>query len=353
MGIIEITTQRQLDKLPKAFDEYTKILLRDFKGIIPFARGNSSVEAWGNSSVVAWENSSVVAWGNSSVEAWGNSSVVARENSSVVARGNSSVEARGNSSVEARGNSSVVAWVNSSVEAWGNSSVEARENSSVVAWENSSVEARENSSVEAWGNSSVVAWENSSVVARENSSVEAWGNSSVEAWGNSSVVAWVNSSVEAWENSSVRGFSSSLKIKAGHQSVIILQDCNPAIIDCKNTATIINTKKHIHDLSSFSDIYPPNNRVFTLYKSVNTGNVDFYTGKIQYIEGREVECPDFDPNPQRQCGGGLHLSPTPQLALGYNKGQLLECLVKEEDIVIFGEDITKVRCRKVFVVKAL
>jgi hypothetical protein len=297
MNKIKIYTQKDLDNLPDSFEEYTRILLINFNGAIKKAWGNSSVEARGNSSVVARENSSVVALENSSVVAW--------ENSSVVALGNSSVEARGNSSVVARENSSVVAL--------GNSSVEARGNSSVVALE----------------------------------------NSSVEAWGNSSVVARGNSSVEAWENSSVKCFSSWCKLNAAHQSVIITQGCDPKITKTA-TVNLVTTKKHIHDTESFCEIYKPTDGKITLFKSVNSdGNVDFHTGKIEYKKGTEVLCPDFDPTPQRQCGGGLHLSPTPKLALSYNKGKLLECLVNVEDIVIYGEDITKVRCRKVFVVREL
>ena len=125
MKEIIITTQAELDALPVAFEEYTRIIIKDTKSrlIVRLARENSSVEARGNSSVVARGNSSVVAWENSSVEARGNSSVEAWGNSSVEAWGNSSVEARGNSSVEAWGNSSVVAWENSSVVAWENSVV--------------------------------------------------------------------------------------------------------------------------------------------------------------------------------------------------------------------------------------
>ena len=130
MKVIEVHTQKQFDKLPDIFGEYTEIRITDTLETIYVdkARGNSSVEAWGNSSVVAWDDSSVVARDNSSVVAWDNSSVVAGDNSIV--------EARDNSIVEARDNSSVVAWDNSSVEARDNSSVEARGNSSVVAWGN-------------------------------------------------------------------------------------------------------------------------------------------------------------------------------------------------------------------------
>jgi hypothetical protein len=83
-----------------------------------------------------------------------------------------------------------------------------------------------------------------------------------------------------------------------------------------------------------------------LYKSVNPENhCDFYTGKIKY-QG-VVECPDFDQNSDRQCGGGLHLSPLPEMALKYNEGKVLKCEVDINDIVVFPTDITKVRCRKV------
>ena len=74
---IVVTTQSELDALPKKFDEYTRIIIKDTAGkwLSVVARGNSSVVAWENSSVVAWGNSSVVAWENSSVVAWENSVV--------------------------------------------------------------------------------------------------------------------------------------------------------------------------------------------------------------------------------------------------------------------------------------
>jgi len=90
------------------------------------------------------------------------------------------------------------------------------------------------------------------------------------------------------------------------------------------------------------------NKPLTLYKSVKEDGCDHYTGKIKY-EG-VVECPDFDPDPTRQCGGGLHLSPTPYDALRYHDGKVLECRVDRKDIVVYATDVTKVRCRKVTVV---
>ena len=85
-----------------------------------------------------------------------------------------------------------------------------------------------------------------------------------------------------------------------------------------------------------------------LYKSVQDDHTDFYTGKIKY-EGT-VECPDWDPDCNRKCGGGLHLSPIPEAALRYNQGKVLKCLVHPDNLVVYATDISKVRCRLVEVV---
>jgi hypothetical protein len=309
---IEVHSQKEFDDVSKEFDGV--IVIKNTIEII---------------SVVARENSRVVAWGNSSVEARGNSSVEARENSRVVAWGNSSVEARENSRVVAWGNSRVVARGNSSVEAWGNSRVEARGNSSVVAWENSSVEA--------WGNSSVEAWRNSSVVAWENSSVEAWGNSSVEAWGNSSVEAWRNSSVVAWENSHGKAFDNSR---------ILL--CGTGKWEKYMNAVLQKYVEPLYTKKLFLEIAEKKKDKVVLYKSVNPDTLrDFYTGTIEYTIGSVVECPDFDPNEDRECGGGLHLSYTARKTQDFNQGKILKCLVDPEDIVVYEKSIEKVRCRKV------
>ena len=106
------------------------------------------------------------------------------------------------------------------------------------------------------------------------------------------------------------------------------------------------------DLKTFKEVYPENvvDGEIILYKSVSPTNLtDFKTGKIKYEIGKTIDCPDFDPDKNRECGGGLHLSPTPELALNYNQGKLLKCRVKVKDMVIYSKCITKVRCRKVFV----
>jgi len=307
MKIIVVKNQKEFDNLPKKFDEYTRIEIRSVRSVfkikINFKTGNSSVVAWGNSSV----------------------------------------EARGNSSVEARGNSSVEAWENSSVEAW--------ENSSVVAWGNSSVVATGNSSVVAWENSSVVAWENSSVVARENSSVVAWENSSVVARGNSSVEARGNSSVEAWENSVIRIFSN-IRLKLNQFSVGIGIGIKIKAEYKSGSATLINKEIAKYDKKLFLRMYKKNIQKggeILLYKSVKDDNTDFYSGKIKYIG--KVICPDWDDNPNRECGGGLHLSPTPELAKSFNNGKIKKCIVEQKNFVVYPKNIDKVRCKEVEVIE--
>lgn len=143
MSEITVTTQQQLDNLPR--DYHGKIYI---KFGTPYDRAVVR-RKYDFASVVACGNSSVVALGNCSVEAWENSSVEARENSSVVAYGNSSVEAWENSSVVALGNSSIVACGNSSVEVWENSSVEAIGNSQIN-------QKSDTSKIKTYGNARIV-----------------------------------------------------------------------------------------------------------------------------------------------------------------------------------------------------
>jgi hypothetical protein len=84
-----------------------------------------------------------------------------------------------------------------------------------------------------------------------------------------------------------------------------------------------------------------------LFKSVRTDNrKDAHTNTIKY-EG-VVECPDWDPDESRECGGGLHLSAIASDALSfYPGGVILKCRVKLEDFLIYKDNYKKVRCRRV------
>jgi hypothetical protein len=133
-------------------------------------------------------------------------------------------------------------------------------------------------------------------------------------------------------------------------AVIIMIGCVCKIKKKSKTVTVVKNKIAEYTKKDFIDIYGADKEEnLTLFKSVNPkDDTDFHTGEIKYIG--TVECPDWDNDSNRQCGGGLHLSPLPHLALYYNKGKLLECKVNKKDFVVYSKDITKVRCKRVTVI---
>ena len=131
---------------------------------------------------------------------------------------------------------------------------------------------------------------------------------------------------------------------------ICLEQCT--VKEKDDTAQVIVCPRVLYDKETFLDIYRDQveGDHVTLYKSVDPDTLcDFYTGKIKY-EGT-VTCSDFDPDNDRECGGGLHLSPSPDLALSYNRGKVLRCKVHKDDFVVYPHNIDKVRCKKVVVLE--
>jgi hypothetical protein len=156
----------------------------------------------------------------------------------------------------------------------------------------------------------------------------------------------------AYDNAVIqRAYDNAVIEKALQESCVIRLEDNAKILHHDKTAHIINAKQAQHDIDSFTVIHQENldGKYIILYKSVNPRTLcDFYTGKIKY-EG-VVTCPDWNPDRNIQCGNGLHLSPTPEMALSYNQGKVLKCRVELKDIVVYPTDITKIRCKKVTVI---
>ena len=138
-----------------------------------------------------------------------------------------------------------------------------------------------------------------------------------------------NATVRAWDNASI--------LTLDHNQV-----------HCRMNATSKEyiEPKYNHEL--LEAITDHDGTDLVLYKSVNpkTG-CDFKTGKIQYKIGTVVECPDWDPDPGRECGGGLHLCLSAQQTQNFSGGRILKCLVRPEDVIIYESNIDKVRCRAV------
>ena len=220
-------------------------------------------------------------------------------------------------------------------------------NSSAVLYGNSHAVLYGNSHAELWNNSFVVLHGNSSAVLHENSFVELWNNSSAVLYGNSFVELWNNSSAVLYGNSSGYVFDNA--------HVLVKDRIKRRELKSYGNGSIKYSKEICYE-KNVLDLFEKENGLQVLYKTVDKKTLcGFQQGGIQYEIGKEVVCPDFDPNPERECGGGLHLCLKPAHTFRFVvgkilKGKILKCLADPADIVIYPKSIEKVRCRAVKVV---
>ena len=184
-----------------------------------------------------------------------------------------------------------------------------------------------------------------------------YDNATIQSVSDNATIQYVygNATIQSvYGNATIKIFSADVTIETCLMfAVIIMIGCVCKIKKRAASTTIIKNKLAKHDKTSFRTIYQDqliDKTTIKLFKSVRKDNHrDFHTNSIEY--SGEVVCPDFNPDKSIQCGQGLHLSPLPHLALQYNSaGMLLECSVKLTDFVVYPEDITKVRCKKVTVI---
>jgi hypothetical protein len=195
----------------------------------------------------------------------------------------------------------------------------------------------------AWGNSQprIVARENSQpqVVAWENSQpqVEAWENSQprIEAWGNSQprIVARGNSQPQvvarAYAQLSLSGHGIAATAAA---SVAILLDRGASATGGMQTTV------RRHTPAEWCDYYdlPVSDGVVVLFKAVGDNFRSLREGN--YTPGTVPVADDWDGG-ERECGGGLHFSPTPRHAKSFNPGakRFVACPVALSDFVVHPE----------------
>jgi hypothetical protein len=227
--------------------------------------------------------------------------------------------------------------------------LEARDNSQphVMARDNSRprVEARDNSQPH------VVARDNSQprVVAQESSQprVEARGSSQphVEAWGNSQprVVAWGSSQprveaqessqprVEAWAYAQVSLFGKRIKATASANVAVLLHA--GATAEGGHQITV-----KLDTPAEWCEYYGVELKdgVAILYKALNGDFTSPYGAS--YAPGTVPLAPDWDGG-ARECGGGLHFSSSPMMAMSFHESavKFAGCPVALSDIVVHPE----------------
>ncbi len=217
----------------------------------------------------------------------------------------------------AYGSSQVTACDSSQVTAYGSSQVTACDSSQVRACGSSQVRAYDSSQVTACGSSQVRAYDSSQVTAYDSSQVTACGSSQVTAYDSSQVRAYDSSQVTACDYVAVTRTNPHIKVSGG--VVIDVPDLNDAVEWCRYYG--IDVKRG----------------VATVFKAVDD---DYKSGYgADYTPGKKPKADDWDPTPT--CGGGLHFSPRPFMALDYAGGatRFLACRVKVSEMVALGDKI--------------
>jgi hypothetical protein len=301
------------------------------------ASGTGTVEAWGDArvrasgslTVGAWQSARVEADGEILVEAWDSASITVRGSSTVRLWGWASASAHDSSRVEAENWTTVHADDDAAVEAWGFAAVQAFGSANVRAWDNARVRAWDWATVRAWGTATVDAWGEAKLHVWDATTVRAGGSAQVTARGTASVRLRGEASVEASEHVSV--------IRHGPKT--------------RASGGVVNeVPVRLKTAQEWCDFYgvPVQDGVAILFKAVD--GEYFSTYGTSYRPGSEPQADDWDDG-ERECGGGLHFSPTPALALQFSPRavRFVACPVRLEDISISGREANaaKVKARGV------
>jgi len=209
--------------------------------------------------------------------------------------------------------SQVTACESSQVRAYGSSQVTAHDSSQVTAHDSSQVTAHDSSQVRACGSSQVRAYGSSQVRAYGSSQVRAHDSSQVRACGSSQVRAYGSSQVRASRYVAVSKHGDQSKVSGG---VLIL-------IPKPETP------------QEWCDFHGVNVRygVAILYKALDK---NFKSSRdFDYSPGTVPVAPDWDGG-RAECGGGLHFSPRPFMALAFmpDAGTFVACPVAMSDISV-------------------
>jgi hypothetical protein len=220
------------------------------------------------------------------------------------------------------------------LRAYGSSTVTAYDSSTVTAYDSSTVRAYDSSTVTAYGSSTVTAYDSSTVTAYDSSTVRAYDSSTVRASGSSTVTAYDSSTVRAYDSSTVRAYDSST-VRAGKYTSVHLFS---ARVKVTGGVVIDVSKIDLADITDWADYYGTDiiGGQVIVYKAVND-ELKSPRG-FAYPIGETVTAPDWSAGDF--CGGGLHLSPSPQGAQRYfeEATRFLKCTVPVAELSVIDPD---------------
>ncbi len=194
--------------------------------------------------------------------------------------------------------------------------------------------------VTASGSATVRAYDSATVRAYDSATVRASGSATVSASGSATVTAYGSATVTAYGSATVRASGSATVTASGYVAV---HNHGPRT---RITGGVLIEPPDLTVTANWLAYYglTPVRGIVTLYKSVNADWTSRY--HADYSPGAKPTAPDWTPT--NECGGGLHFSPRPHMALEYHdaKGQrFVACPVRVKDIVVIGSPGAANKCK--------
>ena len=169
------------------------------------------------------------------------------------------------------------------------------------------------------GSATVRASGSATVQASGSATVQAWGSATVQASGSATVQA--SGSATVWLSAHAIGtmLSATVRVVARDWATVILRA--PAIVDAGSGVVVVD--RVVRSVADWGIAYGAAMRDgrMVLYKWVTATGESAHGGPshetLFYTPQTTVEAPDWDPDPTRECGGGLHACASLRDAEGY------------------------------------
>jgi hypothetical protein len=189
-------------------------------------------------------------------------------------------------------------------------------------------------------------------VVHDSANVTAYGSANVTAYGSANVTAYGSANVTAYDSANVTAYDSANVTACDSANVTATRCVSVHLRSDKATifGGVIIPYPVVKTPAEWCENYAVSvlEGVATLYKAVRD---DYRSAHgMSYEPGSSPEAPDWDGG-EAECGGGLHFSPHPMLALAFDSKatRFVACPVALKDIAVHEKPDypTKVKARRV------
>jgi hypothetical protein len=326
MSVVTVKGQAEFDAvikcgdMPNVVEGYIEVSAK----VEFYASGSATVTAYGSATVTASGSATVTAYGSATVTASGSATVRASDSATVRAYGSATVRASDSATVTAYGSATVTASDSATVTAYGSATVRASGSATVTASDSATVTASDSATVRAYGSATVTASD----------------SATVRASGSATVTASDSATVRASGSVFVRLFRA-LSIKASLGVIIAKHPTSAATIEGGQVVQVETFKTP----AEWCDYYGVEvvDGVATVYKSLHA---DFKSPHgTSYAPGSTPEASDWDGG-ARECGAGLHFSPTPMMAESSHAGsKWVACGIRLDEMAVHPEGEYPAKCK--------